>query len=235
LYLNIKQAFREKFIDKSGKILSDTQSAYVIAYSFGIIDINETRTNLIRKFEQDDEGKLTTGFLGIKFILPTLCDIGRSDIAYHLITNTEYPGWGYSVVNGATTIWERWDSYTHENGIKKGMNSFNHYSLGSCTEWMYEYCLGIRPCIDNPGFKKVKFSPYFDFSGKITSASGHYDTDYGRITVEWEKCGDVFEYCVSAPTEIECTFDFAGMKLISRECKNGVYVYKLSASETRLT
>ncbi len=230
LYMNIKNAFREKFIDKSGKILSDTQSSYVIAYSFGIIDINEARTNLIRKFEQDDDGKLTTGFLGIKFLLPTLCDIGRSDIAYHLITNTEYPGWGYSIANGATTIWERWDSYTHENGIKKGMNSFNHYSLGSCTEWMYEYCLGIRPCIDNPGFKKVKFAPYFDLSGKITSASGHYNTDYGKITAEWKRSGDVFEYLVSAPEQIECTFDFAGMEIISHECKNGVYVYKLSAS-----
>jgi len=52
--------------------------------------------------------------------LPTLCDIGHSDIAYHLITNREYPGWGYSVVNGATTIWEHWDSYTESDGIKKG-------------------------------------------------------------------------------------------------------------------
>lgn len=72
----------------------------------------------MRKFEEDD-GRLTAGFLGIKFLLSTLCDIGRSDIVYALITNTYYPGWGYSVINGATTIWKHWDSYTRENGIKK--------------------------------------------------------------------------------------------------------------------
>ena len=230
LYYNIKNAFRNKFFDENGRILSDTQSAYVIAYSFGIIDINEARENLIRKFEQDDDGKLTTGFLGIRFLLPTLCDIGRSDIAYHLITNTEYPGWGYSIVNGATTIWERWDSYTHENGIKKGMNSFNHYSLGSCTEWMYEYCLGIRPSVSNPGFKKVKFAPCFDTSEKITSASGYYDTDFGRITVKWENKNGAFEYCVSVPEEIDCTFDFGAMKIISEKFENGTYTYQLIVS-----
>lgn len=228
LYLNIKNKFREKFIDENGVIFSDTQSAYVIAYSFGIISLDEVKPHLVRKFEQDDDGKLTTGFLGIKFLLPTLCDIGRSDIAYHLITNTEYPGWGYSIINGATTIWERWDSYTHENGIKKGMNSFNHYSLGSCTQWMYEYCLGIRPSVNNPGFKKVKFAPCFDLSGKITSARGHYDTDFGRISVSWQRNDNTFEYSVSVPDEIECSFDFGNMKVISETNNGGTYVYKLS-------
>ena len=227
LYTNIKQAFRQKFIGADGRIFSDTQSAYVIAYSFGLIDLEETRDNLVRKFAEED-GKLTTGFLGIRFLLPTLCDIGRSDIAYHLITNTEYPGWGYSVVNGATTIWERWDSYTEANGIKKGMNSFNHYSLGSCTEWMYEYCLGIRPDIQDPGFRKVSFAPCLDITGKITSASGHYDTDFGRISVQWQKEADIFEYCASVPEEIVCEFVFDGMKILSEHCESGLHTFRLT-------
>lgn len=227
LYSNIKNAFRKNFTDPDGKIKSDTQSAYVIAYSFGIIDINEARENLVRKFEEDD-GKLTAGFLGIKFLLPTLCDIGRSDIAYSLITNRDYPGWGYSVINGATTIWEHWDSYTNENGIKKGMNSFNHYSLGSCTEWMYEYCLGIKPDIEKPGFAKVKFSPYFDMTGKINSAKGHYDTVYGRISAEWQKTDNYFEYKVSLPLETECEFVFEGMKVTNSKSENGSYYFKVS-------
>ena len=230
LYLKIKKAFRDQFIDEDGKILSDTQSAYVIAYSFGIIDINEARENLVRKFEED-EGKLTTGFLGIKFLLPTLCDIGSSDIAYSLITNKEYPGWGYSIMNGATTIWEHWDSYTEENGIKKGMNSFNHYSLGSCTEWMYEYCLGIRPDIKNPGCKKVEFKPYFDHTGKVTWAKGHYDTDYGRISAEWKREDDRISYIVSVPKEIECSFEFSGMEIINNTNKNGEYHFNLMKKE----
>lgn len=227
LYSKIKNAFRNKFIYADGKIKSDTQSAYVIAYSFGIIDINEARKNLVRKFEEDD-GKLTAGFLGIKFLLPTLCDIGRSDIAYSLITNKDYPGWGYSVINGATTIWEHWDSYTNENGIKKGMNSFNHYSLGSCTEWMYEYCLGIKPDVEKPGFAKVKFSPYFDLTGKINSAKGHYDTVYGRISAEWQKTDNYFEYKVSLPLETECEFVFESMKVTNGKSENGSYYFQVS-------
>jgi len=228
LYGKIKNAFRNEFIDAEGKILSDTQSAYVIAYSFGIITLEETRKQLIRKFQEDD-GKLTTGFLGIKFLLPTLCDIGRSDIAYDLITSTEYPGWGYSVVNGATTIWEHWDSYTEKNGIKKGMNSFNHYSFGSCTEWMYSYCLGIRPSIEGPGCKRIEFIPYFDLSGRITFAKGDYETDYGRVLVKWERKDEVFNYSVTIPEDITYKFDFPGMEIIKYIKKENTYEIMLKA------
>ncbi|MBO5059528.1 MAG: family 78 glycoside hydrolase catalytic domain [Clostridia bacterium] len=230
LYLRIKDAFRARYISEDGRIKSDTQTAYVMAYKFGIIDKNEAEANLVRKFDENG-GHLTTGFLGIKFLLPTLCDIGRSDIAYRIITDTSYPGWGYSVVNGATTIWEHWDSYTHENGIRKGMNSFNHYSFGSCSEWMFEYCLGIRPDIENPGFKKVKLAPYMDITGKITSASGYYDTDYGRISVSWQKNGDCFEYKASVPQQISCEFVFRGMETVESSNSGTSYFFKLKKSE----
>ena len=215
LYEKIKTAFRNRFIDADGKILSDTQSAYVVAYAFGIITLDETKDHLVRKFEETD-GKLTTGFLAIKYLLPTLCDIGRADIAYAVMTNREFPGWGYSVMNGATTIWERWDSYTEKNGIRKGMNSFNHYSFGSCTEWMFEYCLGIRPQAEVPGFKKVTFAPVFDPTGKITSAEGHHDTLDGRIAVKWQADGDFFRYEVTCPEGITKDFLFDGMKIVEK-------------------
>lgn len=228
LYENIKRAFCEKFVDEDGKIFSDTQSAYVIAYSFGLLDKETTKKHLVRKFEEDD-GKLTTGFLGVRFLLPTLCDIGRSDIAYRLLTSTEYPGWGYSVVNGATTIWERWNSYTKDGGVVKGMNSFNHYSLGSCTEWMYTYCLGIRPSMEKPGCGKIDFVPCLDTSGKITSAQGHYDTDFGRVEVKWERNGDAYTYSATVPAQIECTFAFGDMT-VKREVKaQDTYTFVLEA------
>lgn len=228
LYQQIKSAFCREFIDANGKIFSDTQSVYIIAYSFGIIDLESLRTHLLRKFEEDGQ-KLTSGFLGIRFLLPAFCDIGRKDIAYRLITNTEFPGWGYSVVNGATTIWERWDGYTKEAGIRKGMNSFNHYSFGSCTEWMYMYCLGIRPSMEKPGCKKVDFVPYIDTSGKLTFAKGHYDTDYGRIAADWEKQGEKYIYTVTVPKPIECTFRFPEMTVLHQSTDNGTYVFTLSA------
>ena len=215
LYERIKVAFIDRFIEGDGRILSDTQSAYVIAYAFGIISLESVRENLVRKFEETN-GKLTTGFLAIKYLLPTLCDIGRADLAYSIMTSREFPGWGYSVMNGATTIWEHWDSYTEKNGIRKGMNSFNHYSFGSCTEWMFEYCLGIRPQITAPGFKSVVFAPVFDLTGKITSAEGHYDTAYGRITANWQTEGNTIRYRVSCPSEISKSFVFDGMKILER-------------------
>lgn len=215
LFEKIKSVFRQKFIDKNGVILSDTQSVYVIAYKFGIISKREAAKQLTRKFKET-KGKLTTGFLGIKFLLPTLCDIGREDIAYSILTSTDFPGWGYSIKNGATTIWEHWDSYTVEGGIKSGMNSFNHYSFGSCVEWMYEYCLGIRPT-EKGGFKKVIFAPVFDKSGKITSASGHYDTERGRITAAWEKKDAEFEYTVTIPFGMEYALEIENVAEVTEK------------------
>ena len=81
-------------------------------------------------------GRLSTGFLGIRHLLPALCDLGLRDAAYDILTQTTFPGWGYSIAHGATTIWEHWDSDDIDR--LKSMNSFNHYSLGSCVEWMFE-------------------------------------------------------------------------------------------------
>lgn len=226
LFARIKAAFRREFMDGEGRILSDTQSTYVIAYKFGIIDNATAKIHLQRKFREDD-GKLTCGFLGVRFLLPTLCEIGRADIAYRLITNTEYPGWGYSVVNGATTIWEHWDSYTHENGIRTGMNSFNHYSFGSCTEWMYEYCLGIRPVMSAPGFRKLQVEAYPDVTGKLTWAQGHYDTDYGTVTVRWDADGDRVVYRATVPETIETDFAFPGMEILSVRTNGTEHIYEL--------
>lgn len=221
LYERVRAAFRARFVDRDGRILSDTQSLYVIAYRFGVIDKEEAERHLVRKFRESG-GALTTGFLGIKFLLPALCELGQTELAYALLTSREFPGWGYSVVNGATTIWEHWDSYTEEKGIRPGMNSFNHYSFGSCTEWMYEYCLGIRPSEDG-GFRRVTLAPCFDTSGRITSAAGSYQTDFGPITASWEKQGDGFAYTVSLPEEIEYSFDFGTMRVKQQELRDGTF------------
>ena len=225
LYEHVRTAFRHRFLDGDGRILSDTQSLYVLAYQFGVMAREEIAPHLLRKF-RESEGKLTTGFLGIKFLLPTLCDIGRSELAYSLLTSTEFPGWGYSVLNGATTIWEHWDSYTEQAGIRPGMNSFNHYSFGSCTQWMYEYCLGIRPN-EAGGFRRVTFAPVLDTSGKITAAEGHYDSPFGRISVCWSREKEYFTYTVTLPAEIDCAFDFGDMMVLRQERRADGYRFAL--------
>lgn len=211
LYKKIKNSFRNTFIDKDFKIKSDTQTCYLLAYSFGLLTNNEVKSNLLNTIHRSND-HLSTGFLGVKFLLPVLCDIGESKLAYKLLTNKTYPSWGYSVVNGATTIWERWNSYTKEKGFEREtMNSFNHYALGSCCEWMFKYCLGIMPSAKpyEAGFKKIILKPYFDINGIITSAKGSYNSINGKIDISWNKQNDCYIYKAVVDGNIKTEFDFS--------------------------
>lgn len=223
LYNNIRSAFRKKYL-VNGKLISDTQTAYVLSYKSGLIEACETKENLERKIREND-GHLTCGFLGIRFLLPALCELGMQDIAYDILTKRTFPGWGYSVINGATTIWEHWDSNSKEN--LKGMNSFNHYSLGSCVEWMYEYCLGITVSEETAGFNRIKIRPYLDKSGKITSASGWYQTYKGKIGIMWKRSGNIFTYEIELPDGCDAEFDFGGLKIRKKDESDGKIKFTL--------
>lgn len=232
LYAFVRNAFRKRFLLDGGKLTSDTQTAYLLSYQFGLLTQDEAKPNLLRKLEEEDH-KLSSGFLGIKYLLPTLCEFGASNLAYEILTNREYPGWGYSILNGATTIWEHWDSYTIDRGIRGGMNSFNHYSFGSCTEWMYAYCLGIRPDDREVGFvKRMNLHPYLDKTGRIKGACGYYTIPAGRIYVEWERKPDgCYLYHADVPESIAVDFAFDGMKVLSKIAKDGHYTYLLRCAE----
>ncbi len=128
------------------------------------------------------DGHLGTGFPGVNVLLPTLTDLGRTDAAYELLTQTTYPSWGYSIVNGGTTIWERWDSYTKDKGFQSvGMNSFNHHAYGSVMECLYAVVLGIDAA--EPGFSRIVIKPRP--GAPLTWARGRYDSVHGRIASEW--------------------------------------------------
>ncbi len=217
LYEDIRRAFRSAFVEADGTIKSDTQTAYLLAYAFGIATEDEIKSHLVRKIHEAND-HLATGFLGVKFLLPVLCEIGESELCYKILTNRTYPGWGYSVVNGATTIWERWNSYTTEHGFGDvRMNSFNHYSFGSCCEWMFKYCLGISPVESDPGFRKVLVRPFVDFSGKLTSASGSYECAYGKIAVKWSVTGRTARFEIAIPAGVTPVYDFSAYESAKKE------------------
>lgn len=217
LYEDIRRAFRSAFVEADGTIKSDTQTAYLLAYAFGIATEDEIKSHLVRKIHEAND-HLATGFLGVKFLLPVLCEIGESELCYKILTNRTYPGWGYSVVNGATTIWERWNSYTTEHGFGDvRMNSFNHYSFGSCCEWMFKYCLGISPVESDPGFRKVLVRPFVDFSEKLTSASGSYECAYGKIAVKWTVTGRTARYEIAIPAGVTPIYDFSAYESAKKE------------------
>ena len=113
---------------------------------------------LVADIERHD-WHLTTGFVGVGLLCPVLTEAGYADVAYRLLLNETFPSWGYSIRHGATTIWERWDGWTEEHGFQTPlMNSFNHYSLGSVAQWLYEYVAGIR-LAKPPGYEHVLIAP----------------------------------------------------------------------------
>ncbi|WP_430645534.1 family 78 glycoside hydrolase catalytic domain [Agromyces sp. GXS1127] len=149
---------------------------------------------------------ISVGFLGANIINPVLTDVGRGDLAYTLLHQDEMPSWLYSVKNGATTIWERWNSYSIEDGFgPASMNSFNHYAYGAIVEWMYEDMAGISKDTANPGFKHFFLQPHIDPTGEITEVEGEYRSPYGDITSAWSVDGDAFSYEFDIPAGTTAT------------------------------
>ena len=213
VYERAKTAFLEHYY-KYGKVESDTETAYALAYSVGFLTADEIKKRLPEAVRE--AGCLTTGFIGIRFILPTLCDIGESELAYELIAKKDYPSWGYMLENGATTVWERWNGYTKENGFEDPeMNSFNHYSLGSCVEWLYSYVLGIKLADDTD---EVTVKP--TISDKLAFAKGGTWVKGGKIFVCWERKGNSITLEVAADDGVKYRVNTEGYKILSEE-KNG--------------
>ena len=223
LHCKAKAAFRKVLVDEKGCVKSDTQTAYLVAYMAGFMTAEEIKEPLKHAIHRQND-TLTTGFIGVRFLLPVLSELGESELAYKLIKKTEYPSWGYSVVNGATTIWERWNGYTKEKGFfNPSMNSFNHYSLGSCVYWLYAYVLGIQP----QAGEKIKIAP--KFSGQLKYAKGSYAFKKGRIFVSWYYRDTEIVLEVEKIGEFELEFSFGDRQILSQEGADGKFVIRLSA------
>ena len=191
----------------------NSQASYAIPLALGIPN-EANKPYLIKYLKETIQNKsiddnnverpsysLMTGFIGTAAINEALSESGNSDIAYRLLVQKQYPSWLYSVVNGATTIWERLNSYTVENGFggNNSMNSFNHYSFGAVAAWMYNYSLGIQRDPEVAAFKKFVLKPTPDPNHKIQFAKGYYDCMYGRITCEWKFVGNSIAYKITIP------------------------------------
>lgn len=200
LFEKIKTAFRSEFIADDGKLTSDEQTAYLLALGFDLVPENlhdATAAHLERTFAEKNN-HLATGFLGTPLITPVLTALGRTDLAYEVLLQETYPGWLFSVKNGATTIWERWDSWTPEHGFNsEGMNSFNHYAYGSVIEWFYDTVAGLRPDAAAPGWKHFHIAP--EPGGGLTHAKATVQTPYGPATSAWRIVENRFELTTVIP------------------------------------
>lgn len=193
LALEIKAFWNRTFVlpengktcDMDGK-LCDTQCSYVLALAYEVAEDRETfGRHLIRKTKELDY-KVGTGFFGTGPLNPVLTELGETESAYRLMLQTECPSWLYPVTQGATSIWEHWDSYTKERGFggQNAMNSFNHYSLGSVLSWMYHTILGIKRDENVPGFQRILLKPEL---GALEFAKGSVSSPYGTIYAGWKK------------------------------------------------
>ena len=182
----IRRAFKKEFVGEDARIQGDTQAGYALALGFDMLPKGKRRKAVSHMVEAVENYKrhISTGFLSTIELMHELTRSGHNEIAYQLLNNKTFPSWGYSIEQGATTIWERWDGYVKGRGFQNpGMNSFNHYAFGAVSDWMWRNIIGIDT--DGPGFQKMIIRPRP--GGGLTWARGTYDSIRGPISVDWRK------------------------------------------------
>ena len=199
-----KAYIKEKFLNADGTfktpVLNTMQTPALFALKVGVVE-GEAKAAMIarlRKNFEEHDNCLQTGFLGTSILMPVLTENGMADIAYELLFQRKNPSWLYSIDNGATTIWERWNSYTLEEGVSKhGMNSFNHYAYGCVCEWVWESVAGISCDASNPGFKQIVMKPIPD--KRLGFVKAEYNSAVGVIKSHWRYEGDKWIWEFSIP------------------------------------
>jgi alpha-L-rhamnosidase len=212
----IKAAFQSQFVGSDGAMPGDTQAGYALALYYGLIP-EELRSKVFDRLLVAIEragNKLTTGFLSTLPAMMVLSEFGRNDIAYRLVLNREFPGWLYSVDNGATTIWERWDGYVKGRGFQDpGMNSLNHWAFGAVGEWMMKTIIGISPDESEVGYKRFHITT--KPGGNMTWAKGSLETPFGLIRIEWTVDGPEYRLTVVVPPNSTAIVERTGQRLLA--------------------
>lgn len=218
--------------------VADIQTAYSVGLAMNLFN-DENKPYMIKNLaaaierENKDDGgvmrpknSLMTGFIGTAWISRALSDNGMSNLAYKILQNNQYPSWVYAIDQGATSIWERLNGYTVENGFggNNSMNSFNHYSFGAVGQWMMAYSLGIQR--NEPGFRSFIMQPEPDPTGQMTWAKGYYDSMYGKISSSWKKENGVLTYEATVPANTTAILSLPASSEISIK-ENGKPVKKV--------
>ncbi|MBO5301188.1 MAG: family 78 glycoside hydrolase catalytic domain, partial [Peptococcaceae bacterium] len=206
LYENILKSFRQEFVTPNGRLTDDTQTAYVLALHFDLVENRERAIQRLAELIRMNDNKLTTGFVGTPYICHALSDNGQAELAYSLVLQTEYPSWLYSVRQGATTIWEHWDGIKPDGTFwSTDMNSYNHYAYGSIVDWMYTKAAGIQYEESEPGYKKILFHPIPDKRFGFTEAS--LETVYGTVKSGWKYEKDKIHFTFTVPHNTTAVFE----------------------------
>jgi alpha-L-rhamnosidase len=196
----VVRAFCRRFVTEDGLLVGNNQTSHVLALHFNLLpgSARSIAAAELAKNIQKRSHHLSTGFLGTPYICRVLEDTGYLDVAYKLLEQETFPSWLFPVKNGATTIWERWDSWTPDKGFQAAsMNSFNHYAYGAIGAWLVGTVAGIELDADQPGGSHVLFRPRP--GGTITQAAASWHTVRGRVAIKWTKCNERLNLDLTVP------------------------------------
>ncbi len=210
-----------------------TQTSYVVPLYAGLFNEENKPKAVAHLVELLKENNyiLNTGFIGTPYLCLVLSENGHNDVAYKLFEQTEYPSWLFPVLQGATTMWERWNSYTIKNGFGiVAMNSFNHYAYGAIEDWMMSQSVGIERDEANPGYKHIILQP--QVGGTMEFVRGGFESIYGKISSGWEKTADGFIYTATVPANTTATLTLPGAVKV---LKGGKGIAKRSGNVFELT
>ncbi|OQR59145.1 alpha-L-rhamnosidase [Streptomyces maremycinicus] len=212
LATDIRAAFTSAFLEPSGRLAGDTQTAYALALCFNLLPDEKTRTAAgDRLAELVAEGGYTiaTGFLGTPLVCDALTSTSHTDTAYRLLLERSCPSWLYQVDMGATTVWERWDSMLPDGTVNPGeMTSFNHYALGAVADWIHRTVGGLAPTA--PGYRHILVKPRP--GGGLTWARTEHRTPYGTAAVAWRIEDDQLIVDITIPPGTQALIDLPGIE-----------------------
>lgn len=231
LLKKIKTAFIDEYTTRKGRLVSGSQTAYVLALQFDMLpeELRQQAADRLVKNIKEYGNHLTTGFLGTPHLCHVLTRFGYNDIAYILLMQQTYPSWLYPVKKGATTIWERWDGIRPDGSLQQAnMNSFNHYAYGAIGDWMYKTITGINPIEALPGYKKTLIAPRP--GGGLTHAEAHLKTLYGITSSAWTLKNGHFILDVTIPVNTTAELQLPG-KNEKEQLGSGTYHFDCELPE----
>ena len=209
LLKRIRTAFQAEYMTTSGRLISETQTAYVLALQFDMLP-EDLRPQAVTRLEENIksyEYHLTTGFLGTPFLNHVLTRFGKTDVAYKLLLQDTYPSWLFPVKMGATTVWERWDSQKPDSTFQSpSMTSFNHYAYGAVGDWMYRSIAGLDTRETGAGYKEITIKPHL--GGGLTFATASLKTNYGLLSSGWKLENGQLRMEIDVPANTSATVYF---------------------------
>jgi alpha-L-rhamnosidase len=198
LAARVRNAFMRRYVGDDGRLTAETQTTYAMALGFGLLpaELRSTASRRLAELVEEADTHLATGFLGTPLVMPALSEHGYHDLACRLLRQQTFPSWLFEVVNGATSVWERWNAWTPEQGFHpSSMNSFNHYAFGAVGDWMYRYLAGLEPA--EPGYRRTLLRPRP--GGGFSSARARHESLYGVHECAWSLQDDQLQVEVRVP------------------------------------